>query len=74
MQTRAPFYPVSILQAATDGVWVEGLPETARIITVGQGFVEKGAEVEIRYKSAEANSTRQDDTDTDGEVEVEVTP
>ena len=68
------FYPVSILQAATDGVWVEGLPETARIITVGQGFVEKGAEVEIRYKSAEANSTRQDDTDTDGEVEVEVTP
>lgn len=68
------FYPVSILQAATDGVWVEGLPETARIITVGQGFVEKGAEVEIRYKSSEASSTSQDDTDADadGEVEVEV--
>jgi len=68
------FYPVSILQAATDGVWVEGLPETARIITVGQGFVEKGAVVEIRYKSSEASSISQDDADSEVEVDVEVAP
>ncbi len=36
------FSPVSIVRAQPDGIWVTGLPETADIITVGQGFVEAG--------------------------------
>lgn len=36
------FYPVSIIQAETGGVWVTGLPDITRIITVGQGFVREG--------------------------------
>lgn len=39
------FYPVDILRAQTDGVWVTGLPDSATIITVGQGFVNAGEEV-----------------------------
>jgi len=36
------FSQVAIVRAQTDGVWVAGLPETAEIITVGQGFVTAG--------------------------------
>jgi multidrug efflux system membrane fusion protein len=40
------FYPVELARSDPDGVWVSGLPETARIITVGQGYVAAGQEVE----------------------------
>lgn len=53
------FYPITILQAATDGVWVKGLPESARIITVGQGFVENGSAVDVSLEKAEVESTFQ---------------
>jgi len=42
---RVEFYPVSIVRAGTKGVWVAGLPEQARLITVGQGFVQAGEQV-----------------------------
>ena len=32
-------------KASNDGVWVAGLPQTATIITVGQGFVSPGTMV-----------------------------
>ena len=37
------FVVADIALSSTDGVWVAGLPETATIITVGQGFVASGA-------------------------------
>ena len=45
------FHEVDVVKAETDGVWVSGLPETARIITVGQGFVSEGEEVAARDES-----------------------
>lgn len=39
------FIPADIALASSDGVWVAGLPQTATIITVGQGFVPAGAVV-----------------------------
>ncbi|MEL7179993.1 MAG: efflux RND transporter periplasmic adaptor subunit [Pseudomonadota bacterium] len=42
------FAPIAIVRAQTDGVWVTGLPETAQIITVGQGFVNAGDLVDPR--------------------------
>ena len=36
---------VEIIRAQTDGIWVSGLPETARIISIGQGFVSQGETV-----------------------------
>lgn len=42
------FVPVEIARAQTDGIWVTGLSETARIITVGQGFVRAGDLVDPR--------------------------
>ncbi|WP_290648144.1 efflux RND transporter periplasmic adaptor subunit [Aquisalimonas sp.] len=42
---RVAFHPVEVVRTARDGVWVTGLPERARIITVGQGFVTTGERV-----------------------------
>lgn len=47
------FYEVVVEQAQTDGVWVSGLPEKARIITIGQGFVGKGETVDPTIEEAE---------------------
>jgi multidrug efflux system membrane fusion protein len=43
---RVVFYRVELARSDSDGVWVSGLPESARIITVGQGYVAAGQEVE----------------------------
>ena len=45
---RVVFSTVQIVRAQTDGIWIAGLPEQARIITVGQGFVNQGDPVEQR--------------------------
>lgn len=39
------FYPIQIVEAELRGVWATGLPETADIITIGQGFVQAGEPV-----------------------------
>ena len=36
------FYEINVLRAQIKGILVQGLPNTARIITVGQGFVRDG--------------------------------
>ena len=39
------FVVADIALSSNDGVWLAGLPETATIITVGQGYVPSGAMV-----------------------------
>jgi membrane fusion protein, multidrug efflux system len=48
---RVAFHAVEIVRAQTDGVWITGLPRSARIITVGQGFVSAGEEVLAREET-----------------------
>ena len=43
---KVAFHTVDIVRTATDGVWITGLPERVRVITVGQGFVREGDRVE----------------------------
>ena len=40
------FHPVEIVRADDDGIWVSGLPDPVRVITVGHGFVHPGQRVE----------------------------
>ena len=49
---RVDFVVADIALANGDGVWVAGLPPTATIITVGQGFVASGALVNAVPESA----------------------
>lgn len=45
-ENRVEFYPVTIVSSDTDGAWVTGLPEASRVITLGQGFVNVGEQVD----------------------------
>ena len=40
------FHPVEIVRADEGGIWVSGLPDPIRVITVGHGFVHPGQRVE----------------------------
>jgi multidrug efflux system membrane fusion protein len=44
-QGQVEFIVADVALASNDGVWVAGLPQTATIITVGQGFVSPGTMV-----------------------------
>ncbi|MDZ7790853.1 MAG: efflux RND transporter periplasmic adaptor subunit [Xanthomonadales bacterium] len=51
---RARFAPVSPVRANAERIWVTGLPETVRLISLGQGFVRDGDIVE-EGRSPEGN-------------------
>ena len=42
---KVVFMPVSIARAEERSVWLTGLPDQIRVITVGQGFVRDGSHV-----------------------------
>jgi membrane fusion protein, multidrug efflux system len=46
------FHPAEIVRADGDSLWIAGLPERVRAITVGQGFVRAGDEVRPVAESA----------------------
>ncbi|MZR30589.1 efflux RND transporter periplasmic adaptor subunit [Sneathiella litorea] len=48
------FHPVRILADTPDGIWVDGLPDTVRLIVVGQDFVRAGDTVKPDLFVAEA--------------------
>ena len=50
------FHPVEVVRAETKGVWVSGLPEQVSIITVGQGFVDKGETVTASVREPEVGT------------------
>lgn len=53
-ENKVAWQKVEIVRAETAGIWVTGLDETAQIITVGQGFVGNGDEVDPRLAEEEA--------------------
>ncbi|MGH1471363.1 MAG: efflux RND transporter periplasmic adaptor subunit [Cellvibrionaceae bacterium] len=46
---KVVFYDVNIVGDAEDGVWVTGLPETIKLITVGQEYVGEGEKVDVTF-------------------------
>ncbi|MFK7830748.1 MAG: efflux RND transporter periplasmic adaptor subunit [Congregibacter sp.] len=48
---RVVFHPVTIVEDATEGAWVTGLPGVVRLITVGQEFVSDGQLVQVQASS-----------------------
>ncbi len=45
-QQQVEFWPVNILSEEAAGIWIEALPNSAHIITVGQDFVKAGQKVD----------------------------
>ncbi len=54
------FHPIEVVRAEIDGVWVTGLPQTTRIITIGQGFVNEGEQVKPSPAPATTKSLAQE--------------
>lgn len=42
------FYEIQVVRAEVDGIWVTGLPDTAQIIIIGQGFVRDGEAIKAQ--------------------------
>jgi len=57
---RVVFLPVQIVRSGPEGVWVAGLPEQVRVITVGQGFVQPGEQVRPVSQSQSAIAAMND--------------
>jgi len=47
------FYPTTIVMSDANGMWISGLPEYARVITLGQGFAQIGEAVRITVATNE---------------------
>lgn len=53
-ENKVAFYPIEIVLAESNGVWVSGVPEKATLITVGHGFADVGQQVDPIYPEASA--------------------
>lgn len=62
---QVEFIVADIALSSTDGVWLVGLPETATIITVGQGYVASGAVVSAIPEDDAATAVAIKDKDAD---------
>ena len=49
---KVVFNKIAIVRAQTDGIWIAGLPDEAKIITIGQGFVNHGETVNPQPETA----------------------
>jgi len=45
------FHEIDVVRAEVDGIWVIGVPDTAELITIGQGYVRNGEAVRARAES-----------------------
>lgn len=56
---RVTFHPASIVLSDVNGAWITGLPEHARIITLGHGFVRIGEEVQVAEEDGGADGSKE---------------
>ncbi|WP_418594292.1 efflux RND transporter periplasmic adaptor subunit [Ponticoccus sp. (in: a-proteobacteria)] len=54
---KVAFRPIEIVKADLNGVWATGLPETAEVITIGQGYVRDGESVTVQPAPSGAGET-----------------
>lgn len=47
------FHPIDIVMSEKNGIWVSGLPEVARVIAVGHGFVAAGQTVRVNSEEVD---------------------
>lgn len=62
-EDRVQFVNVRIVKDEADAIWVRGLPDPARIITVGQELVTPGQQVEAVFEAGNAVSRSEDEAE-----------
>jgi len=58
------FAPIEVVRARADGIWVTGLPDQARIVTISQGTLSPGQQVMVRETPEEYLRAMQIDAGT----------
>ena len=53
------FVPISLVSSSTDGAWITGVPQDRRLITLGQGFVNAGQQVDPRPATIMRKATQE---------------
>ena len=49
-QNIVQFVEVSVVDDATDGVWVTGVPDGVNLLTAGQDYLREGVEVSVKVQ------------------------
>ena len=70
-QELVEFYRINIINSESSGVWVSGLPDSANIITVGQGFVQAGTKVIAEPKKS-SSSAQTDSSGKSGGLTLQI--
>lgn len=60
---KVVFHEIEVVRAEVDGIWVTGLPDEARIITIGQGFVRDGEPVDARPEPGDGQALARESTE-----------
>ena len=53
------FVPIDMIKSDSQGVWLAGLGQQADVITLGQGFVRDGDQVEVSYAADEVTQVNE---------------
>jgi len=64
------FHEIEVVRTESNGAWVRGLPDTVTLITMGQGFVNPGEEVEPIAAPDSDNTSDTDANDNQAESSV----
>jgi membrane fusion protein, multidrug efflux system len=54
--------PVDIIRSESDGIWLSGIPDKFRLITVGQAFVSRGQNVEVIVEQNPEDDSPEDES------------
>jgi len=52
---KVEFAPIKLISSTLEGAWVTGIPDNSRVITLGQGFVKQGQEVDPVQAQSDAS-------------------
>ncbi|WP_460274427.1 efflux RND transporter periplasmic adaptor subunit [Celeribacter sp. ULVN23_4] len=72
-RNRVVFHEIVVERAERDGIWVSGLTQNEKLITIGQGFVSQGEEViPVPEEQSEERSVSSVNVEVPGGVETEI--
>ncbi len=62
------FQNIQVLKSDEDGVWIDGLPDVARVIVRGQGFVKQGDIIEPVFAQANTEAKSKPSPETNAQL------
>lgn len=67
-ENKVIFHKIEVVKTESNGAWVTGLPADVTLITLGQGFVNPGEEVEPISDTNQTNANQPEANQSDGTI------